>query len=195
MGGGGKGGTTVATNTIDPRLQEGGVQTLAAAMRSASLPYAANRGITRAAFSPMQEAAFQGAESAANAFGIPGSSGAGYLPAAQTSASGFQGYSPAALFDESLAASMTDENLADRERILASYAAAANRITGTSQNIPVPSQGTPGRPGLLTPEELQAGGVVTPPPSDAPPPPDTPPQWFLDYAGGLGDDNQAGSEA
>ena len=56
-----------------------------------------------AAFSPMQEAAFQGTDMAASAFGMPTTGGQQYLPEAQTFAGGMKGYSSAPMFEEAVA--------------------------------------------------------------------------------------------
>jgi len=57
-----------------------------------------------AAFSPMQQAAFQGTDQMASAFGMPTTGGQQYMPQAETFAGGVQGYSSAPLYDQAVAA-------------------------------------------------------------------------------------------
>lgn len=129
-GGGGKGGGTSGSVKIDPRLQEGGVQAITSAMRSAALPYRTNRGVSIASFSPQQLAAFQGANEAAGAFGLPqgAESELPYLPTPLVGAGGVQGYSTAALYDQNIAASLSDKDITARNKLLESYANSANRV-------------------------------------------------------------------
>ena len=55
-----------------------------------------------AAFSPMQQAAFQGTDQMASAFGMPTTGGQQYMPAPTTFADGTQGYSSQPLFQQSV---------------------------------------------------------------------------------------------
>lgn len=61
-------------------------------------PYAEYRGPDVAAFSPMQQAAFQGTDQMAGAFGMPTTGGQSYMPEAVT-AGGAIGYSAAPIYD------------------------------------------------------------------------------------------------
>lgn len=139
MSGGGKGGETVQTTKIDPRLEEGAVQTLAAALRSASVPYSPNRGVTIAAFSPQQKAAMMGANAAAGAFGLPTGEVGSTLPQEVMGAGGAMGYSTSDLYDQNRGLSLTPEEEAQRAMIQKSYADAADSI-----------QALPGFSGLTT---------------------------------------------
>jgi len=51
-----------------------------------------------AAFSPMQQASFQGTDQMASAFGMPTTGGQQYMPQAETFAGGVQGYSSAPMY-------------------------------------------------------------------------------------------------
>jgi hypothetical protein len=98
-GGGGKGGET--QQQIDPGLTAAARDALDFAAAGAAIPYSPNRGVQFAAFTPQQEAAMEGADEAATAFGLP--SGGGLverLRNKETSASGIEGYSTGADFDE-----------------------------------------------------------------------------------------------
>ena len=55
-----------------------------------------------AAFSPMQQAAFQGTDQMAGAFGMPTTGGQQYMPQAETYAGGVQGYSSQPLYQQSV---------------------------------------------------------------------------------------------
>ena len=55
-----------------------------------------------AAFSPMQQASFQGTDQMAGAFGMPTTGGQQYMPQAETFAGGVQGYSSAPLYQQAV---------------------------------------------------------------------------------------------
>ena len=55
-----------------------------------------------AAFSPMQEAAMQGTDMMAGAFGMPTTGGQQYMPEAETFAGGVQGYSSAPIYQQAV---------------------------------------------------------------------------------------------
>lgn len=100
MGGGGKGGET--QQQIDPALTAAARDGLDLAAAGAAIPYSPNRGVQFAAFTPQQEAAMQGADDAAAAFGLPstGNPVSAGIPAAETNAAGVKGYSTGAAYDE-----------------------------------------------------------------------------------------------
>lgn len=134
-GGGGKGGETQSSVQIDPRLQEGASQTLAAALESASIPYTPNRGITVAALSPAEMTAQNTAMSSpAGAFGLAVPDQAAtrdYMPdPTGTNAMGITGYGTGAAYDEQIAASIPQSVQDERARIIAGYKDAAARTRG-----------------------------------------------------------------
>lgn len=96
-GGGGKGGET--QQQIDPALTAAARDALDLAAAGAALPYSPNRGVQFAAFTPQQTAAMEGANDAAEAFGMPAASASG-MPPPETNAQGIAGYSTGASFDE-----------------------------------------------------------------------------------------------
>lgn len=119
MSSGGKGGKNTTTVELDPRLEEGAVNAMAGALASAGLDYSPNRGTTIAAFSPQQMAAFQGANQAAGAFGLPtGGEPANSMPTPEMGASGVLGYSTGGQYDANIAASVSPEQQAERQGIL-----------------------------------------------------------------------------
>lgn len=130
-GGGGKGGSQETTVELDPRLEQGAVEAITGALNSASLPFNTNQGPQFAAFTPQQEAAFQGANDAAAAFGLPTSGNLGIVPAQQTAMPGLQAYSTGALYDQAMGASFSADDIAARDAILADYAAGAQRVLDT----------------------------------------------------------------
>jgi hypothetical protein len=104
MSGGGKGGKQTTEVKI-PEWLEGAARTnMARADEIAKIGYTPYYGPDVAAFTPMQQAAFQNTGQAAQAFGMaaPQDSMAG-MPQAQTYAGGVQGYSSGSLYDQALA--------------------------------------------------------------------------------------------
>lgn len=76
---------------------------IAAAQRIAGAGYMPYYGPDVAAFTPMQNAAFDGTNQAAAAFGMPTAQGNG-MPKPQTFAGGVQGYSSAPMYSQAVAA-------------------------------------------------------------------------------------------
>jgi hypothetical protein len=101
MSGGGKGGSSTTQVKVPAWLESAARQDLARADQLAQIGYTPYYGPDVAAFSPMQQAAFEGTNQAAAAFGMPTAQGAG-MPAPQTFAGGVQGYSSAPLYQQSL---------------------------------------------------------------------------------------------
>ena len=156
-GGGGKGGSQSTTTRVrlDPRIETAAAEAAAAGLRTAALPYRANRGVTVAGFSPQQMAAFEGADAAAGAFGLPSVAGGvpgapvvgDYIPEPTTTQGGFQGYSVAPVMDENIDLS-TDEAYRNAvQRLLESYAEAADRVS------PLGGSDKRGRPKNVKPED------------------------------------------
>jgi len=143
--GGGKGGKDVTKVELPEELQEGAKGVLAAAMQSAALPYSPNRGVSIAAFTPQQQAAFQGANAAAQAFGLPAASNqqmAQANPTPERSANGVMGYSTGKLFDQNKNASMSQEDQRKRDDLLKYYGTVGRDIDPRS----APSGGKGGTP-------------------------------------------------
>jgi len=104
MSGGGKGGSTSTSVQVPAWLEGAAQQNLARADRVAQLGYTPYYGPDVAAFSPMQQAAMQGTNQAALAFGMPSVDAMAGMPQAQTFAGGVQGYSSAPLYQQSVEA-------------------------------------------------------------------------------------------
>lgn len=92
------GGTSEQKTTL-PKFAETAIQqVIGTGGDVAGMGYVPYYGPDVAAFSPMQEAAFQGTDVMAGAFGMPTTGGQQYMPQAETFAGGVQGYSSAPIF-------------------------------------------------------------------------------------------------
>jgi hypothetical protein len=100
MSGGGKGGEQTTEIKLPKDIEDAAKANLELAKKVGSLPYAPYFGPSVAAFTPAQEAAFQGADAAASAFGLPGAA-AGAMPAPQ-SVGGMSGYSTKPFYDQAM---------------------------------------------------------------------------------------------
>lgn len=97
---GGKGGSTTTTVEIPDYIKKASKQNLARANEISQLGYTPYYGPDVAAFTPSQEAAFQGANQAASAFGMPTTQYS--MPQPTEYAGGFRGYSSAPIYQQSL---------------------------------------------------------------------------------------------
>ena len=99
---GGKGGRSNTAATM-PKFAETALQQgIGMATDMSALGYTPYYGPDVAAFSPQQQAAFEGTNQMADAFGMPSGSGQQYMPQAQTFEGGIQGYSSAPAFEQSV---------------------------------------------------------------------------------------------
>lgn len=96
---GGKGGSTTSKVEIPDWLESAAQDTLSRADDVSRIGYVPYSGPDVAAFSPMQNAAFDNTNQMASAFGMGGGQGS-YMPEAQTFAGGAQGYSSMPLYNE-----------------------------------------------------------------------------------------------
>lgn len=94
---GGLSGRTVSETTIPQYIEDAARRNLARADELAMIGYVPYFGPEVAAFSPMEEAAFQGTNMAASAFGMP--TGAVSMPTPETYAGGVRGYSSAPMYE------------------------------------------------------------------------------------------------
>jgi hypothetical protein len=115
-GGGGKGGEK--KQQIDPALTAASRDALDFAAAGAAVPYSPNRGVQFAAFTPQQEAAMANTSAASEAFGLAGGGGP-QMPQKEVSASGIEGYSTGADFDQMKNASMAPGLQAALEKLFA----------------------------------------------------------------------------
>ena len=130
MSGGGKGGSTTSEVKVPQWLNDAAQGNLAKANEMAKIGYADYRGPDVAAFTPMQQAAFQNTQDAANAFGVAAPAGgpmAG-MPAPTMYANGVQGYSSAPIYDQAKA-EMQRLNPAQYAAITAPF---INPVTGAA---------------------------------------------------------------
>jgi len=99
---GGKGGRQ-NNEVIMPAFAEKALQQgVGMAQDVSALGYVPYYGPDVAAFSPQQQAAFQGTNQMADAFGMPSAASQQYMPQAQTFDGGIQGYSSAPAFDQAV---------------------------------------------------------------------------------------------
>lgn len=120
-GGGGKGGSQTQKVEI-PKWLEGPVkENLARAKDVSQLDYMPYMGPSVAAFTPMQEAAFQNTGQAAGAFGMAGGglSGTAGMPTPQQFAGGVMGYSDFPIYEQArnLYAQYDPETFAARNKL------------------------------------------------------------------------------
>tara|TARA_Y100000015_G_C2392696_1_gene91018 strand:+ start:1436 stop:1930 length:495 start_codon:yes stop_codon:yes gene_type:complete len=102
---GGKGGSSSTSVQIPAYIEDAAKSNLGLADKISNIGYTPYYGPDVAAFSPMQDAAFQNTQGAASAFGM--NTGAGqYMPEATEFAGGVKGYSSAPTYEQSV------ENLA-----------------------------------------------------------------------------------
>lgn len=104
MSGGGGSTTTIQKTELPQWLQDAAKQNLERAEYVSKLGYVPQYGNDVAAFSPMQQNAFQNTSDAARAFGLQASANPNaYMPQATTDNLGFTGYNSGAMFDQYLA--------------------------------------------------------------------------------------------
>ena len=102
-----KGGSTTSSITIPEYIEAAAQRNLNKAERISQIGYTPYYGPDVAAFTPMQQAAFQGTAQTAGAFGLPGGGMSqqdimGGMPAPTTYDGGVQGYSAAPIYEQSL---------------------------------------------------------------------------------------------
>ena len=101
---GGKGGSTSSTVTIPQYIEDAARANLAKAEEISKIGDVRYYGPDVAAFTPMQQAAFQNTAGMADAFGLAGGgTGMEGMPTPTTYAGGIQGYSSAPIFEQSVA--------------------------------------------------------------------------------------------
>ena len=124
------GGSRTEAATVPAYIEEAARANLAKAGELAQTGYTPYYGPDVAAFTPMQEAAFQGTNLAASAFGLPGS--AMGMPAPTTYAGGVRGYSSAPLYEGALR-ELQARMPGQFERLLMPF---VNPITGAPPRMP-----------------------------------------------------------
>jgi hypothetical protein len=104
---GGKGGSTSSTVEIPQYIEDAAKRNLARADTISQIGYVPYYGPDVAAFTPMQEAAFQNTAGTAGAFGLAGGGMSqqditGGMPAPTTYAGGVRGYSSAPMYEQAM---------------------------------------------------------------------------------------------
>ena len=105
----GKGGSTSSTVEVPEYIEKAARRNLTEADKIRRLGFIPEYGPTVAAFTPMQEAAFQGTAQTAGAFGLPGGGMSmqdisGGMPEPTTYAGGVRGYSALPIYEQALEA-------------------------------------------------------------------------------------------
>jgi hypothetical protein len=102
-GGGGKGGSTTSQVQVPQWLNDAAQGNVAKANEMSKIGFPDYRGPDVAAFTPMQQSAFQNTSDAASAFGMAPSPGTAGMPAPTMYANGVQGFSSAPIYDQARA--------------------------------------------------------------------------------------------
>ena len=95
-----KGGETVSEKTAPKFAETAEQQKIGLGRDLSAMGYNPYIGPDIASMSPMEQAAYQGTDMMAGAFGMPTTGGASYMPEPTTFAGGVQGYSSAPMFGE-----------------------------------------------------------------------------------------------
>ena len=114
-----KGGEQTTEATLPKWQEQAYQQGLNMAKDVSQVGYVPYYGPDVAAFSPLQQASFQGTDVMASAFGMPTTGGQQYMPQAETFAGGVQGYSSAPIFTQAKEALAT--NAPAQSQYLASF--------------------------------------------------------------------------
>ena len=149
---GGKGGSSTTTVEVPQYIEDAAKANLAKADLLAQIGYTPYYGPDVAAFTPMQQAAFQNTSNAASAFGMATPMSQqdvmGGMPAPTTYAGGVQGYSSAPMYEQSLA-QLQERRPGQYDALNAPF---INPYTGASPEYPYT-----GSTGQGNPFEAEAG--------------------------------------
>lgn len=139
---GGKGGSSTTEVKIPAYIEEASKRNLARADEIAKIGYTPYYGPDVAAFSPMQQAAFQNTADTASAFGLSAPASQqdimGGMPAPTTYAGGVQGYSSAPMYEQSVA-ELAARRPGQYEAIMDQF---LDPMAGAPVPSPAPSYGT-----------------------------------------------------
>lgn len=154
---GGKGGSSTTKVEVPQYIEDAAKANLAKADLLAQIGYTPYYGPDVAAFTPMQQAAFQNTSDAASAFGMATPMSQqdvmGGMPAPTTYAGGVQGYSSAPMFEQSLA-QLQERRPGQYDALNAPF---INPYTGASPEYPYTGSTGQG----------ESGGTVAAPSADA----------------------------
>lgn len=151
---GGKGGSTTSEVKIPEYIEAASKANLARASDISKIGYTPYYGPDVAAFSPMQQAAFQNTADTAGAFGLAAPTSQqdimGGMPAPTTSAGGVQGYSSAPMYEQSVA-EFAARRPGQYDAIMAQF---LDPMTGAAPSAPV----APVAPAVSAPTFADYGG-------------------------------------
>jgi hypothetical protein len=159
---GGKGGSQTSEVKVPQYIEDAGKANLARADELAKIGYTPYYGPDVAAFTPMQQAAFQGTSDMANAFGMASPMGQqdiyGGMPAPTQYAGGVQGYSSAPMYQQSI-----DQLRAARPaQYQAMTAPFINPVTGRQPAAPYGDGTAAGKGGGKAAEPKKTASTLTP---------------------------------
>jgi hypothetical protein len=158
-----KGGSTTSKVEVPKYIEDAAKANLAKADALSKIGHTRYYGPDVAAFSPMQEAAFQNTANAASAFGLGGGTGMEGMPAPTTYAGGVRGYSSAPMFEQAMA-ELQSRRPGQYDAINAPF---IDPVTGAAPAFPYgtnlaqandPSVTNPYNPYSTTPDFGQYGG-------------------------------------
>ncbi len=151
---GGKGGSQTSEVKVPQYIEDAGKANLARADELAKVGYTPYYGPDVAAFTPMQQAAFQNTTNTASAFGLAAPASAsdtmGGISAPTQYAGGVQGYSSAPIYEQSLAElyeRRPAQYLALMEPFIDPVTGAAPGAPFSGQPVPVEASGSRGKGG------------------------------------------------
>lgn len=144
---GGKGGSSTSEVKIPGYIEDASKANLARASEISKIGYTPYYGPDVAAFSPMQQAAFQNTANTAGAFGLAAPTSQqdimGGMPAPTTFAGGVQGYSSAPMYEQSVA-ELAARRPGQYDAIMGQF---IDPMTGAGPTAPSLASGAPGAPG------------------------------------------------
>ena len=158
---GGKGGSQTSEVKVPQYIEDAGKANLARADELAKIGFTPNYGPDVAAFTPMQQAAFQGTSDMANAFGRASPTGQqdimGGMPAPTQYAGGVSGYSAAPMYQQSI-----DQLRAERPaQYQAMTAPFIDPVTGRQPSAPYGDGTAAGKGGGTTAEPKKTVSPLT----------------------------------
>lgn len=131
------GSSSTSKTTVPKYIEDAGKEILDTSRYVSNIGYTPYYGPDVAAFSPMQEQAFQNTANTASAFGMGNANMASGMPPAQEFAGGIRGYSSAPLYEESLA-TLKEKRPAQYEAITGMF---MDPVTGEGGRYPQQSAG------------------------------------------------------
>jgi hypothetical protein len=157
-------GGSKSTKTTNPEWVDRAAQSaLGQAQQTARIGYTPYYGPDVAAFTPQQNAAFEGTNQAASAFGMPTSQGNG-MPPPETFAGGVQGYSSAPIYQQSVNA-LQQNNPQQYAAIMSMFEPQAAAPQGLLSSPTAQAKRSSRGPSVATQRRVKDAGSTTPRPA------------------------------